>query len=99
MWRYLFDEQLGAHQRCLDMGSGTGVQTVQLALNGAAHVHAIDVDERAVTDTLESAFENGVADRVSAEVGDLYPWVAEERCPSCPLTGQPTIGAGGSSTR
>jgi S-methylmethionine-dependent homocysteine/selenocysteine methylase len=79
MWRYLFEEQLGAHQRCLDMGSGTGLQTVQLALNGAAHVHAIDVDEGAITDTLESAFENGVADRVSAEVGDLYPWVPEER--------------------
>ncbi len=79
MWRYLFEEQLGAHQRCLDMGSGTGLQTVQLALNGAAHVHAIDVDERAITDTLESAFENGVADRVSVEVGDLYPWVPEER--------------------
>jgi homocysteine S-methyltransferase len=79
MWRYLFEEQLGAHQRCLDMGSGTGLQTVQLALNGAAHVHAIDVDEGAITDTLESAFENGVADRVSVEVGDLYPWVPEER--------------------
>jgi S-methylmethionine-dependent homocysteine/selenocysteine methylase/SAM-dependent methyltransferase len=79
MWRYLFEEQVGAHQRCLDMGSGTGLQTVQLALNGAAHVHAIDVDERAITDTLESAFENGVADRVSVEVGDLYPWVPEER--------------------
>jgi S-methylmethionine-dependent homocysteine/selenocysteine methylase len=79
MWRYLFKEQLGAHQRCLDMGSGSGLQTVQLALNGAAHVHAIDVDEAAITDTLESAFENGVADRVSVEVGDLYPWVPEER--------------------
>jgi hypothetical protein len=61
------------------MGSGSGLQTVQLALNGAAHVHAIDVDEAAITDTLESAFENGVADRVSVEVGDLYPWVPEER--------------------
>ncbi len=79
MWRYLFEEQLGAHQRCLDMGSGAGLQTVQLALNGAAHVHAIDVDQQAITDTMESAFENGVADRVSVEVGDLYPWVAEER--------------------
>ena len=79
LWRYLFEEQLGAHQRCLDMGSGTGLQSVQLALNGAAHVHAIDVDEQAIADTLESAFENGVADRVSVEVGDLYPWLPKER--------------------
>ena len=79
MWRHLFEERLGANQRCLDLGSGTGLQTVQLALNGATHVHAIDVDERATSDTLESAFQNGVADRVSVEVGDLYPWVPEER--------------------
>ena len=29
-----------------------GLLTVQLALNGAAHVHAIDIDERAVANTL-----------------------------------------------
>ena len=37
-------------QRCLDVGCGTGLQTVQLARNGAAHVHAIDVDQRAVAE-------------------------------------------------
>jgi homocysteine S-methyltransferase len=78
-WRYLFEEGIGAHQRCLDVGSGTGIFTVQLALNGAAHVHAIDVDERAVANTLENAFRNGVADRVTAEAVDLYPWVPQER--------------------
>jgi release factor glutamine methyltransferase len=78
-WRYLFEEGIGAHQRCLDIGSGTGLQTVQLALNGAAHVRAIDLDERAVENTLENAFANGVAERVSAEVTDLYPWIPSER--------------------
>jgi S-methylmethionine-dependent homocysteine/selenocysteine methylase/SAM-dependent methyltransferase len=78
-WRYLFDEGIGAHQRCLDVGSGTGIFTVQLALNGAAHVHAIDVDERAVANTLQNAFSNGVADRVTAEAVDLYPWIPQER--------------------
>ena len=48
MWRYLFEHNTGAHQRCLDIGSGLGLQTVQLALNGATHVHAIDLDKRAV---------------------------------------------------
>jgi S-methylmethionine-dependent homocysteine/selenocysteine methylase/SAM-dependent methyltransferase len=78
-WRHLFEERLGSRQRCLDIGCGTGILTVQLALNGAAHVHAIDIDERAVANTLANAFRNGVADRVSGAAVDLYPWVPEER--------------------
>ena len=79
MWRHLFEQRVGARQRCLDIGSGTGLQTIQLALNGAAHVHAIDLDERAVANTLDNAFRNGVAERVSAETADIYPWLPEER--------------------
>jgi homocysteine S-methyltransferase len=79
LWRHLFEAGIGAHQRCLDLGSGTGLQTVQLALNGASHVHAIDLDERAVANTLDNAFRNGVADRVSGEVADIYPWLPGER--------------------
>jgi S-methylmethionine-dependent homocysteine/selenocysteine methylase/SAM-dependent methyltransferase len=78
-WKHLFREGTGAHQRCLDLGCGTGILTVQLALNGAAHVHAIDIDERAVANTRANAFRNGVADRVTAATVDLYPWVPEER--------------------
>lgn len=79
LWQHLFAERIGAHQRCLDIGSGTGLLTTQLALNGAAHVRAIDIDERAVANTLSNAFRNGVADRVSAGRTDLRPWVPEER--------------------
>jgi tRNA G37 N-methylase Trm5 len=50
---------------------------VQLALNGARSVHAIDIDRRAVANTLANAFRNGVADRVTGAVVDLYPWVPE----------------------
>ena len=67
------------HQRCLDVGCGTGILAVQLALNGAAHVHALDIDDRAVANTLANAFRNGVADRVTAATVDLFPWVPEER--------------------
>jgi S-methylmethionine-dependent homocysteine/selenocysteine methylase/SAM-dependent methyltransferase len=97
LWRYLFETGTGAHQRCLDIGCGVGLQTVQLALNGATHVHAIDVDELAVSSTLANAFRNNVAERVSGEVADLYPWLPGERyeaivaclpqIPSEPLTG------------
>jgi S-methylmethionine-dependent homocysteine/selenocysteine methylase len=78
-WKYLYREGIGAHQRCLDIGCGTGLLTIQLARNGAAHVHAIDIDEAAVKNTLTNAFRNGVADRVSAAAQDLYPWVPEEK--------------------
>jgi S-methylmethionine-dependent homocysteine/selenocysteine methylase/SAM-dependent methyltransferase len=79
IWKYLYREGIGAHQRCLDIGCGTGLLTVQLARNGAAHVHAIDIDAGAVKNTLTNAFRNGVADRVSAAARDLYPWVPAER--------------------
>src|ERR687886_1650995 len=79
VWRYLFREGVGAHQRCLDVGCGTGILAVQLALNGAAHVRAIDVDRRAVANTLTNAFRNGVDDRVTATEVDLFPWIPEER--------------------
>ena len=79
VWKYLYREGIGAHQRCLDIGCGTGLLAVQLARNGAAHVHGIDIDAAAVKNTMTNAFRNGVADRVSAAVQDLYPWVPEER--------------------
>jgi S-methylmethionine-dependent homocysteine/selenocysteine methylase/SAM-dependent methyltransferase len=79
VWKYFYREGIGAHQRCLDIGCGTGLLTVQMARNGAAHVHGIDIDSAAVKNTMANAFRNGVADRVSAAVQDLYPWVPEER--------------------
>jgi S-methylmethionine-dependent homocysteine/selenocysteine methylase/tRNA1(Val) A37 N6-methylase TrmN6 len=79
IWKYLYREGIGAHQRCLDVGCGSGLLTVQLARNGAAHVHGIDIDPSSVKNTLTNAFRNGVADRVTAAPQDLYPWVPEER--------------------
>jgi release factor glutamine methyltransferase len=78
-WKYLYREGIGAHQRCLDVGCGTGLLAIQLARNGAQHVHGIDIDEASVKNTMTNAFRNGVADRISASAQDLYPWVPEER--------------------
>jgi len=78
-WRHLFREGVGANQRCLDVGCGTGILGVQLALNLASHVRCIDIDSRAVANTLANAFRNGVSDRLTAATVDLYPWVPEER--------------------
>jgi homocysteine S-methyltransferase len=79
IWKHLFMHTLGRDQRCLDVGCGTGLLSAQLALNGAASVHAIDIDERAVANALSNAFRNGVADRVTGEQVDLYPWNPRER--------------------
>jgi S-methylmethionine-dependent homocysteine/selenocysteine methylase/SAM-dependent methyltransferase len=79
IWKHLFVHGTGEGERCLDVGCGTGLLSTQLALNGAAHVHAVDIDKRAAANTLSNAFRNGVADRVSAEQVDLYPWNPDER--------------------
>jgi S-methylmethionine-dependent homocysteine/selenocysteine methylase len=78
-WEYLYREGCGANQRCLNVGSGSGLLAVQLALNGATHVHAIDIDPPAVRGTLESAFLNDVSSSLTAEVADLSSWLPSER--------------------
>ena len=79
VWRHLFREQVGRGRRCLDVGCGSGLQAIQLALNGAEHVDAIDVDADATDATLLNAFRNSVADRVSVAAVDLFLWTPETR--------------------
>jgi SAM-dependent methyltransferase len=78
VWKTLFDGELGRGQTCLDVGCGCGILAVQLALNGAGRVHAIDIDESAVANTLANGFRNGVADRLTGESVDLYQWEPTE---------------------
>ncbi len=79
VWKNLFLSGLGAGKHCLDVGCGSGILAVQLALNGAKHVHVIDVQREAVANTLTNAFRNGVSDRVSGAVVDLYTYLPDER--------------------
>jgi S-methylmethionine-dependent homocysteine/selenocysteine methylase/SAM-dependent methyltransferase len=79
VWKYLFQQGIGRDLRCLDIGCGTGLLAIQLARNGAEHVHAIDIERPAVANTLSNAFRNGVADRMTGEAVDLYPWVPKDR--------------------
>lgn len=82
-WRYLFSQNIGEDKSCLDVGCGCGVLAVQLARNGARHVHAIDVDRNAIANTMANAFRNGVADRLSGEEVDLYEWEPQQRYDVC----------------
>ena len=79
VWKHLFRTGIGSGARCLDVGCGCGILAVQLALNGAAHVQAIDVERNAVANTLSNAYRSGVSDRVTGAVVDLFDWQPEER--------------------
>ena len=79
VWKHLFRSREGDGMRCLDVGCGCGIQTVQLALNGATHVHAIDIDRNAIANTVSNAYRNGVGDRVSGDDVDLYQWTTDDR--------------------
>lgn len=79
IWKHLNATGAGAGKRCLDVGCGTGLLSIQLARNGAVHVHALDIQREAIANTLTNAFRNGVADRITGEVVDLYSFVPETR--------------------
>ena len=79
VWKHLFQTGVGAGARCVDVGCGSGILTMQLALNGAANVHAIDIDRNAVANTLANAFRNGVSERVTGDTVDLYDWEPDEQ--------------------
>jgi S-methylmethionine-dependent homocysteine/selenocysteine methylase/SAM-dependent methyltransferase len=77
VWKYLFESGVGEGLECIDVGCGSGILAVQLALNGAANVDAIDIDRNAVANTLANAFRNGVSDRVTGGTADLFDWRPE----------------------
>jgi S-methylmethionine-dependent homocysteine/selenocysteine methylase/SAM-dependent methyltransferase len=79
VWRHLFQAGTGEGLTCLDVGCGCGILAVQLALNGAERVHAIDIDRNAVANTLANGFRNGVSERMTGEDVDLFQWEPVER--------------------
>lgn len=82
-WKYLFTERIGRNKTCLDLGCGSGILGIQLALNGARTVHAIDIERNAIANTMANAFRNGVAGAISAKEVDLYEWEPEQRYDIC----------------
>lgn len=57
--------------RVIDVGTGSGVLAVGAALLGAEHVHALDLDEVAVTAARENVQLNDMQDRVNVVHGNL----------------------------
>ena len=79
VWKSLFTSGMGEGLTCIDVGCGCGILAVQLALNGADRVHAIDIDRNAVANTLSNAYRNGVTGRVTGEAVNFYHWEPGER--------------------
>lgn len=63
----------------LDLGCGVGALAVVAALQGAAHVDAVDVMAQACPLVQANARRNGVQDRIQASSGDLYQSVGAQR--------------------
>ena len=78
VWKYLWQSEIGKGKRCLDVGCGSGLLAIQLALNGAESVDAVDVQRQAVANTLANAFRNGVSDRVDGAEIDLYTFEPQQ---------------------
>lgn len=57
--------------RVLDVGCGTGIQSIISVLLGAEQVESVDIAPEAVKTTEHNAKLNNVADRITARVGNL----------------------------
>ncbi|MCI8564771.1 MAG: class I SAM-dependent rRNA methyltransferase [Lachnospiraceae bacterium] len=74
--------RLAAGRRVLDCFTHTGSFALNAAMGGAAHVCAVDVSESAIAMAQKNAVRNGLQDRMSfrvANVFDLLPRLQESR--------------------
>lgn len=55
---------------CLDMGTGTGVLGIAMAMRGATHVQMIDIDINSVNNAGTNCYLNDVQDRCDVLLGD-----------------------------
>ena len=79
IWKFLFNEGVGDGKRCLDIGCGVGILSIQLALNGATEVTAMDIQKEAIENTMTNAFRNQVADRIIGLAEDLYSFTPRKK--------------------
>ena len=57
---------------CIDIGCGSGIQSINLAMKGAAKVLAVDVNEKAVENAIHNAKKLGFDKIITAVQSDLF---------------------------
>ena len=62
---------LTPNQRILDIGCGSGAQTIDLARTTAAQIVAVDKHEAFVTQLVKRTADQGLGARIQAQVGDM----------------------------
>lgn len=67
------EKALRPGDRVLDVGTGSGILAIAAAKLGASHVDAVDIEPVAVRSTRENAERNGVADKITVELGTVGP--------------------------
>jgi ribosomal protein L11 methyltransferase len=70
------EETVQDGDRVIDIGTGTGILAIAAAKLGAAHVTAVDLDEKAVVQAVVNVDLNDVAQQVSVSCSDLLAQVA-----------------------
>ena len=63
--------EVRASDRVLDMGTGSGVSAI-LAAKVSSEVVAVDINPKAIDCAKDNAERNGVADRITFAVGDIF---------------------------
>jgi ribosomal protein L11 methyltransferase len=63
----------------IDLGCGSGILAIAAAKLGAGHVLALDIDPIAVQATQENIEQNGVAEKITAQLGSLESVVGSAR--------------------
>lgn len=76
----------------LDMGCGCGIQAVNLALQGAT-VLAVDINEKAVLNTLENAKRLHLDNKIMAKQSNLFDAIPKQKF-DCVVFNPPYLPAG-----
>ena len=66
----------GKNLSAIDVGCGSGIQSLNLLMNGAAKVIALDINKEAAEATLKNSVSAGFKGKVEARFSDMF-----ENCP------------------
>lgn len=80
----------------LDVGTGTGVQAIQAAYQGASRVVAVDISDYAISCALENVKLNNFEDIITVVKSDLFSNIGDQKfnviIANLPITDYPAYG-------